>query len=62
MKVGDFVKLKDCYDAFLYNNLPVTGIVVWSHPRNDFPHEYIKLHNLQVEVLTKYYEVVSESR
>ncbi len=60
MKVGDLVRLKtDEWDAKLYNHLPATGIIVWKHPRNDL---YIRLLGMQVEVLTRYYEVISESR
>jgi len=57
MKVGDFVKIKDCYDINLYDQLPTTGIIIGS---SDTFH--IKLHNKKEEVLTKYYKVISESR
>ena len=60
MKVGDLVRFKkDEYDHTLYDRHPMTGIVVWKHPRNDI---YIRLLSMRVEVLTKYYEVISESR
>ena len=61
MKVGDLVKLKDNYQASLkagLHNLPAVGIIDWVHPNNSF---YARLHNMQVEVLTKYYEVINES-
>ena len=62
VKVGDLVRLKDEYERAVYVarfQLPLTGLVVWKHPRNDV---YIRLLNMRVEVLTKYYEVISESR
>ena len=57
MKVGDLVRLKDNADG-RYNNLPATGVIVWKHPYNDF---YVRLLGFRAEVLTKYYEVISES-
>ena len=62
MKVGDLVKLKNSYQGSLkagLHNLPNVGIIDWVHPNNT---HYIRLHSMQVEVLTKYYEVISESR
>jgi hypothetical protein len=63
VKVGDLVKLKLKYSTLqsirTKINLPTTGIVDWIHPHND---HYIRLHNMTVEVLSKYYEVASASR
>jgi len=62
VKIGDLVKLKEPYQASLkarLHNLPEVAIIDWVHPNNTY---YVRLHNMQVEVLAKYYEVINESR
>jgi hypothetical protein len=61
MKVGDLVRLKGCFQnghGRWRRSMPLTGLVVWTHPNC----LYLRLHNMQVEILNKYYEVLSASR